>query len=245
MSGGYARSPAGRGVVAVVGRVILAALSAFVAEPVLAISMPELPQAPDMRIVVVSDHMIYNGVDMATYEVSSPHRLDEVLRFYREVWRGEVAESTTNIGLDTTQWTIMAHRDNEFLTTLQLHPSKQGGVYGYIAISNIFGNTVHETGRNILMPANSTVVNDITEEDMGRRSRTVVIQNEDSVNFNLDFYHQRLAADGWTEVADFSKLPAEISRPQALLMNRGDDEINLAVTRSGEKTTVVMVMVHR
>ena len=210
-----------------------------------AISMPDIPQAPDMRIVVVSDHMIYNGVDMATYEVSSPHPLDQVLRYYREAWHGVVAESTTTIGLDSTPWTVLAHREREFLITLQLHPSKPDGVYGYIAISNIFGGVRHETGHDVLMPAGSTLVNDIVSEDLGRHSRTLVIKNENSVEFNLDYYRQKLTAQGWTDVTNLSTLPEELGRPQALLMNRGEDELNLAVTRSGGMSTVVMVTVRR
>lgn len=208
-----------------------------------AITMPDIPRAPDMRIVVVSDHMIYNGVDMSTYEVSSPHPMDEVLRFYREAWNGAVAESTTTMGLDSTQWNVLAHREGDFLVTVQLRPSKPAGVYGYIAISNVFSGKVHETGRNVVMPAGSTLVNDIVSDDAGRKSRTVVVQNEGSVGFNLDFYRQKLTAEGWTEVVDYSKLPQEMGRPQALMLNRGSEQMNLAVTRTAGTTTVVMVTV--
>ena len=211
----------------------------------LAISMPEIPRPPDMRIVVVSGHMVYNGYDMATYEVSSPHSLDEVLHFYREAWHGEVAESPMAMGLDSAQWTVLAHREAEFLVTVQLRPSKPEGVSGYIGISNIFGTARHQTGQEVVMPAGSKVINDIVTSDLGRRSRTLVIQNDSSVSFNLDYYRERLAAQGWTEIADFSKLPIELRTSQALMMSRGDDELNLSATRSGGITTVVMVQVHK
>jgi hypothetical protein len=227
-------------------RSAILSLLALASSVAAAITMPEIPRAPDMRIVVVSDHMIYNGIDMSTYQVSSPHRMDEVLRFYRQAWNGRVVESPMSVGLDQTQWTVLAHRENEFMITLQLRPSKPDGVYGYIAISNAFGGVLHETGKDVLMPVGSTLVNDIVEEDGGRRSRTVLLRNEDSVSFNLDFYRQRLTKEGWTEASDLSTLPAGPGGPpQALLMNRGGEEMNIAVTRSGGTTTVVMVTVRK
>ena len=51
--------------------------------------------------------------------------------------------------------------------------------------------------------------------------------------------------DGWTEVTDFSGLSDKMGRPQALMMNRGEEEMNLAVTRSAGTTTVVMVTVRK
>jgi hypothetical protein len=233
-----------RAVAAALRTALLAALL-FCSPTTRAITMPDIPRAPDMRIVVVSDHMVYNGIDMSTYEVSSPHPMDDVLRFYREAWNGKVVESPLTMGLDTSQWTVLAHREGEFMVTVQLRPSKPQGVYGYIAISNIFGGVQHEVGKDVLMPVGSTIVNDIVEDDPGRRSRTVVLKNENSVSFNLDFYRQRLVSEGWTEAADLSTLPGMMGHPQALLMNRGSEEMNLAVTRSGETTTIVMVTVRK
>jgi hypothetical protein len=210
-----------------------------------AISMPEIPQAPDMSIVVVSDHMVLNGLDMSTYQVASPHSLDEVLSFYRTAWRGEVAESPMQVGISAVPWTVLAHRDGDFLITVQLTPSKGGGVYGYIAISTMFADRFQETGRDVLMPAGSTLLNDITADDPGRSSRTLVIRNEDSVEFNLEYYRSHLRDQGWTEAVDLSAMPSDIAPHQVLMMNRGSDELNLSVTRSGGMTTVVMVTVHK
>jgi hypothetical protein len=228
-----------------VQQLIAIAVLALFTQSCFGITMPEIPHAPDMRIVVVSDHMVYNGIDMATYEISSPHPIEEVLRFYRQAWHGVVAEAPMTMGLDSEQWTVLSHRENEFLVTLQLHPSKPEGVYGYIAVSNLFRGGRREFGRDVLIPAGSKLIQDIVSDDLGRHCRTVVVQNENSVSFNLDFYRQRLLAEGWTEVTDFSKLPKGMENPQALMMNRGDDELNLAVTRSAGMSTVVMVTVHK
>jgi hypothetical protein len=209
---------------------------------------PEIPSQDDMAINVVSDHMVLNGLNVAAYELHSARSVDEVAEFYKAAWHEDVAVRDVEVGLNSMPWKVLAHRQGSYLVTVQLQPADASGrgSYGLIAVSDAFDSDGHAPAvSDIPMPGDSTVVSDATATDMNRRSRTVVLQNQDSAQYNVDFYRQRLTDSGWVEVSRPKYESQTWMPPQALLMNRGSDELNLAVDRSGNTSTVVIVTVDR
>ncbi|GEM_PF-1727108 len=218
---------------------------ALVVIPVLswAGTSPEIPTQGDMTITVVSDHMNFNGIEMSGYELHSQRSLDEVIAFYKSAWKGRVAVSQMQAGLNPSPWTVLSHRDGDYLITLQLQPDDPSGCSGFVSVSDVFGGERSRPASDFPMPSGSKIVNDITAKDPGKRSRTLVLQNSDSVQSNLDFYRAQLQRQGWSEVSDMATgaLPQQWQNPQAFLMNRNGDELNLAVDRSAGTSTVVIV----
>jgi hypothetical protein len=208
-----------------------------------AFATPKIPVQDDMTITVVADHMDFNGVQMASYEVHSRRSLDDVVNFYKSAWTGRVAVSEMQVGSGTGSWTVLSHRDGDYLITIQLQADEPSGCSGFAAVSDAFSGEQRRQADSFPMPAGSKVVNDITANDPGKRSRTLVLQNSDSVQSNLNFYRAQLQRQGWSEVgnADEAGLPQQWQGQQALLMNRDGDQLNLAVDRSADTSTIVIV----
>jgi hypothetical protein len=205
------------------------------------------PTQSDMSVSVVSEHMNVNGVDMAIYDVISPRSIDDVARFYETAWRGRVAVGKIGQNNNEPSWTVLSHREGNVLTTVQLQPRNASGLgcHALIAISTAFAERRSQDRDDFPIPSDSKIIDDIRAEDLGRASRTLVLQNEDSVGYNEDYFRQRLQAQGWAEVADPDAFPSRQLEFRALLMNRGADEVNLTISRSEGVSTVVIVRVKK
>lgn len=209
-----------------------------------AFATPKIPVEDDMTITVVADHMDFNGVQMAGYEVHSRRRLSEVVDFYKSAWKGSVAVSEMQVDPGSGPWTVLSHRDGDYLITIQLQPDEPSGCSGFAAVSDAFSGKQRHQAENFPMPAGSKVINDIAASDPGKHSRTLVLQNNDSVQSNLDFYRAQLQRQGWSEIGntDEAGLPQQWQGQQALLMNRDGDQINLAVAQSDAGTSTVVIV---
>jgi hypothetical protein len=200
-----------------------------------------------MRVSVVSEDMNVNGIDMAVYDILSPRSIDEVIHFFQTAWKGRVAVGHVGGTGDHATWTVLSHRDGDMLTTVQLQPQNDSGLgsHALVAVSAAFEGRRSQDRDDFPMPGDSKIIDDIRTKDLGRSSRTLVLQNEDSVGYNEAYFRQQLQAQGWVDVAKPEALASQQLESRALLMNRGADEMNLTISRNEGVSTIVVVKVEK
>jgi len=204
-----------------------------------------LPVSKDISLVVVADDMTINGISVSTYELTSKLSVSELVAFYSKAWDGDLTKSEMPLDSGKVPTTILAHRDGDNLITIQVKDVEGGGTHGYVGISNAFSSTNKRVASDLPLPGGSTLVNDIVAHDPGKTSHTWVIQNKNSADYNLDFYRSYFADHGWSEVA-LQSSPTHTDAaplPPVLMLNKGRDELNLAVGGSAGESTVVIVKV--
>lgn len=205
-------------------------VSASVAAPpvVAAQQWPEVVVMKEMEVVVVADGAVINGLPVRVFELKTDRSLAQIEAFYESVWPNQLARTTTAMTSSQKLWTVLSHREGDYLTTIQLLPVEQTEqTYGLLTISPFFSNKLSAPSTSVPMPSGSELISDIEAADLGKESRTITVRNQMSMQSNLDYYRNYFAARGWTESFPELELPAG-EAPKALMMNKGDDELNLA-----------------
>ncbi|MCF6264480.1 MAG: hypothetical protein L3J24_12950 [Xanthomonadales bacterium] len=203
-------------------------------------SMPVF-KAPDfMQLTIVADKMTLNGLDMKTYTFESSKPVAEIEKFYQELWSGKAKQTKV------MPWNIISYADDGFLYVVQIREDNPlSSVTGLLSISDL--KTLNKNfvrGKGFPMPGSSVVINDITGNDSGKRSRTLVIENTKSVADNLRYYRRHFNKKGWVELAENTNASGR-KNASALMMNKGGDELNMAFSVQGNKTMVVAVQVKK
>ncbi|MCF6226952.1 MAG: hypothetical protein L3J22_11720 [Xanthomonadales bacterium] len=202
-------------------------------------AMPEFKAPEFMRLAIVADKMTLNGLDMKTYTFESSKPVAEIEKFYQELWSGKAKQTKV------VPWNIISYADDGFLYVVQIREGNPLSVTGLLSISDL--KTLKKKfvrGKGFPMPGSSIVINDITGNDSGKRSRTLVIENTKSVADNLRYYRRHFNKKGWIELAENTNASGRKSA-SALIMNKGGNELNMAFSVQGNKTMVVAVQVEK
>lgn len=202
-------------------------------------AMPEFKAPEFMRLAIVADKMTLNGLDMKTYTFESSKPVAEIEKFYQELWSGKAKQTKV------VPWNIISYADDGFLYVVQIREGNPLSVTGLLSISDL--KTLKKKfvrGKGFPMPGSSIVINDITGNDSGKRSRTLVIENTKSVADNLRYYRRHFNKKGWIELAENTNASGR-KNASALIMNKGGNELNMAFSVQGNKTMVVAVQVEK
>ncbi len=203
-------------------------------------AMPEFKAPEFMRLTVVADKMTLNGMDMKTYTFESSKPVAEIEKFYQELWSGKAKQTKV------VPWNILSYADDGLLYVVQIREDNPLIVTGLLSISDL--KTLKKKfvrGKGFPMPDSSVVINDITGNDSGKRSRTLVIENTKSVADNLRYYRRHFNKKGWIELAENANASGRKFGAPALIMNKGGDELNMAFTTQNSKTLIVAVQVDK
>ena len=113
-------------------------------------------------------------------------------------------------------------------------------IEGFISLSNL--PTVSKAnkitlGSGFAMPGGTEVLNDMTSDDGGRKTRMLWLHNKLSVSANVAFYQRRLESDGWisTFVQDANR------QAGGLIVKKGNTEMNITVTRVNGATQLLVI----
>ncbi len=203
-------------------------------------SMPVFKVPDFMQLSIVADKMTLNGLDMKTYTFESSKPVAEIEKFYQELWSGKAKQTKV------VPWNILSYADDGFLYVVQIREDNPLSVTGLLSISDL--KTLKKKfvrGKGFPMPGSSVVINDITGNDSGKRSRTLVIENTKSVADNLRYYRRHFNKKGWIELAENTIASGRKLDTSALIMNKGRDELNMAFTTQNNKTLIVAVQVRK
>lgn len=162
--------------------------------------------------------------------------MDDVLAFYREEWKDEFAE------IEMPPWNMIGTKQDKEYWNVQVQARAGGGSWGYLGISDL--PEILEKGRKLggrkgkgfPQMAGSTVVNDNKYKDIGKKSRTVLLQNKFSVASNVSYYRNHYVNNGWHTVMDRS---SQLNGGHVLYLSKGSESLGITFSRNDGKTSVV------
>lgn len=205
----------------------------------LAAEFPAVPLADSMRVQIVSEGMAMHGVPTQILRFRASDSVEALTGFYATQWR-RMAEAYVE------PWTVLSHRDDDHLITVQLQPGAMNQSLGYIAVSELF--PVVEGKRRLQQPdlptlPGTSVLQHLQSNNLGRASETVMLLSERSVHENLEFYRSHFREQGYEPLGGGAL--AKGASDGAMILNRGSERLDLAVTRYGGKTLVTVVRVRQ
>lgn len=202
------------------------------------------PAPKDAVISSVGEDMNLNGVNLSAWELRSDRSPDDVLAFYRERWaKGGPTGGAAYVEHKTGAWRVLTHIEDGDVYTVQVQPdaSKKGTV-GLLGISDLMSRkptAARDLASDFPKPAGTTVQNDLVSQDLGVRSRTILLENPSTVKQNLNFYIRYFEKNGW---AIESGTRIEDTNAGALIASRDGRRWQLTFT-PGPKIATQMVAV--
>jgi hypothetical protein len=206
--------------------------SAFLPTISNAAAWPDLQLPDGTQAAEVSSHMIYNGTDMRGQIFTSSQTAPDIVKFYRQLWGKQ------SVLDEIPGWQVVGHREGDFYITVQVRPDGHGsrGDIGIIRIPA--GRTKVELGAGVPRPSNTTVFNDILYPDDRTPARTLAMVNNLSVDQNVNYYREHLAAAGW-KPADTHTCSYGASQ---CVMNyeQGARKMMVALTKNAARSEIVI-----
>jgi hypothetical protein len=198
------------------------------------------PVPPGTNLVAVTDKLNFdNLMTMQVRKFDVEMSVEEVLNYYRGTWKDQFVEN------DMPPWKVISTKQGGKFYTVQVQASGVGKSWGYLGVSDLPrvlekgakpGATAH---KNFPMMNGSTVMNDLKQEDPGRKARTLWINNGFSVASNAEYYRSFYTEQGWTKLVDQS---ADASNSNhVLVFQQGDKTINMSIDKSAEGGTNVVL----
>lgn len=198
----------------------------------------ELTLPESMRVTVVTPGLRMNGLHTRIYAFTSPDSAQVLTAWFSDQWDGRIKRRLVK------PWSILAHRAGGLLVTVQMQDAPVAGTQGYIGISNAFealAEGLEPPQPGVPMLPDTQVLNVLEANDGGRESRTVVLLSEQSVHQNLEFYRAYFRRQGYSPVS-YGALSKE-ETAGAMILSRGAQRLDVAVTRAGGKTMITLVFV--
>lgn len=202
-----------------------------------AIAKERVFPVPDFfNLHIVADQMQFNGVAMSVSGFTTTKARAEIEKFYREHWQEQIRVVEVD-GLH-----VISHLNQDLLYTVQFTVNQDPGsiIEGFISLSNL--PTVSKANKIILghdfdMPGGTEVINDMTSDDGGKKTRMLWLHNTLTVSANVSFYQRKLQADGWT-----TTFKSETDRQTGgLIVKKDNSEMNVTVTRVNGVTQLLVI----
>ncbi|MDQ7735553.1 hypothetical protein QT231_22870 [Halomonas sp. SpR1] len=202
-----------------------------------ATNFPDIRLPDSLSLEVVADEMQIGGLNTRVFAFTTNDSPDDLANYFNRQWR-EVAR------VEAEPWDILSRREGGFLITIQSRTDMGPQTRGFIAISDMF-DALDEERRapsvDLPMLSGTEVVQDVHSEDAGRESRTLVLKSSRSVIENLDYYRNHFRQSGYEPISQ-----GALSRGDGagvMILNRGNEELNLVATQSEVGTVVTIVKV--
>lgn len=166
---------------------------AFSQDP-LTVRLPGLEMMPNTEWFWVGEHMAINGVPMAvkmfTYRGSS----DDVIQFYRSVWKGKGHGKLKERKFGDR--VVLGYELDGFYYTVQFHETP-GLIQGKAVVTPTPLNYKSSKKSSLPIPPRSRVLSKVESLDLGRREETLSIESKFDVSYVVDFYKRQLGDDNW------------------------------------------------
>jgi hypothetical protein len=195
------------------------------------------PVPPGANLVAVADKMNYEGMTMQVRKFDIEMSVEEVLNFYRGTWQGAFVEN------DMPPWKMISSKQGDRFYTVQVQASGSTKSWGYLGVSDLpkllekGGKLGSQAHKSFPMMDGSSVINDLNHDDIGRKSRTLWINNRFSVTSNAEYYRNFYTQQGWTKLVDQS---ADSSRNHVLVFQQGDKTVNMSIDKSEQGTNIIV-----
>ncbi|MEJ2061295.1 MAG: hypothetical protein P8Y64_12550 [Gammaproteobacteria bacterium] len=222
-----------------VRRLLILALL-FAAPLAAARDWPHLDVPKGVHLVWVSGVVQANGYSQRIADLRSDVPLKVVLDFYRTHWAGTQSLNGHKVPgfllKSVPPWEIISRLQDGYLIAIQLRPDGAGGTQGKVSISDLSRRPATSLPP-FPMPDGSHVVNDMPSYDGGRKARTLMLVNYDSISSNADFYSDYFRQRGWRQVISKGD---DNGRAHVLIMEQAGRSVNFFMQTSGGMTMVVV-----
>lgn len=214
-----------------------ATLLGLAAVPAHAVDWPDVPVPDQATGEVVSDHMIYNGIDMRASRFTVQAPLGQVERFYRKEWGNDV------VATPLSGKTVLGHlEDRRYYVTVEL--AEDGNrTRGQIGVMQLPKSDLppDAVGKDFGRLPNTQVSEDIVYMDTPRHVRTLSMLNGYSPLQNQQYYVRHFSEQGY--VQDGPSSPCTGTSPNCVSrFTRQDERVTVTASRGQAGTVVVAVV---
>ncbi len=141
--------------------------------------------------------MVHNGVPLKVKVFNSENSVNGVLDFYRGQWRDH---DKTPVENTVGEWRIIGRQLGDHYLTVQARRHDNGSE-GFLAVSTLpaalDGEFLPNTDTPFPRLPGSDVLTNTVSYDLGKRSTTLVFENQASSFANASYYRSNLPVDGW------------------------------------------------
>lgn len=218
--------------------VIAAVVLMLLTSTAVAASLLEAIETPsDATRRWVSPNINHNGVTYEVQRVVSPRGIDDVLEFYRTLWRakvpgGEPAYVENTVG----QWSTIGKLQAGVSVVLQLKKADRGGVEGFLSAYRLSPQPVALSNPvDIPMFSGSEVVSRTATSDLSVHSLTVISRHSASVSAQYGFYRDVMPRNGWVLTTGTQTEEAAV-----LLYSKSNAQSEISISRSAGSSVVVI-----
>jgi|GEM_PF-1248928 len=170
---------------------------------------------------IVSNEMVVNGVTMQIWEIRSKKTVEELSKYYQNLWSAEPGF----LHYPVNNWQVTGFIQGRWFVSLQLL-NKQLDSFGYLTISTYPERNLNDQKNPaFILPSGSTLMTNIYAEDGPHKSRTITFRNKQSFESNVDFFRRYFVTKGWAE----DEVPATTSSNKTLLFRKGPDNATISI----------------
>lgn len=193
---------------------------------------PTFHYAPGMEIIWTADRMVYNGMPMKVENFKCECSVEEILAYYRGRWEKERKKVVEN---DLGVYLQIGFADRKFFYAIVVRPDSLDFEHavGRITISEMPNARMkrYVMGNGVPKPADSHIINDVQDAMPGKRSRTILMSNDGTVQENADYYRNYYRSKGWKSY--LRPINNEIGA-QAISYSLENKDVNIVIhTRDG------------
>lgn len=220
-------------------RIALFLLLALVIHGAMAAQWPTVTAPPRSAVQWVAENMTQNGIPMQVKTFYSATSLDDVLSFYREKWTGNGEAAVEN---QLGEWVVIGRRDGDYYMTVQARAIGSNETEGFIAVNDLSVLLAERASAADEFPSmgGTSVVSNTVSYDEGREAKTLILQNDYSVDSNASFYIGELKSAGWALRTSFER-PEAGRDTQLLYFERATLTCFITVADAGDGKTLIAV----
>ena len=181
--------------------------------------------------------MIVNGIPMQIRQFSSNRSLQEVIDFYKTLWEDDTIPGLPGHSISTAfpPWTIISRIEEEYILTVQITSDSKRRTLGYLSVSPLDPKQHTKPGQDFPLMKGSQILNDTVSEDSGKKGRTLLLQNSNTIKSNANFYRNHYKRLGWEEITE---IPPHSGKQQVLQFRRSNKHVTLVLKEQAGATIV-------
>ena len=169
--------------------------------------LPFVPFPEDVQVKVVGEDIVVNGLPIMAYEFYSRSRMEEVLKFYQDVWQATKNKSDTEQPYLVTElpgWKVISRLENGHNITVQLSENGIKGIRALVGVSPlpVYLETGYKSTSVYSIPqlGKAKVLSLVQSDDGGKKSETYWIDTTESIEISLQRYRKHYEAQGYSVV---------------------------------------------
>ena len=200
---------------------------------------PDVPAPKGVEKEWVADRMVFNGVAMRIFTYNYDSGVDGLRDFYIDAWERNGQEYKQS---RQGKWLILSSLQGDYYTTVQI-TDLAGRAYAQVGVSRISDlQSSAPPGEGFPVLPRSQIISDITAQDAGRPSRTVIASNQHSVGSNYNYYLNRYRSKNWTVVRNSLD---QARRGASIHLAKEDREMSIVIKREGGSVNIMSVEVRQ